>query len=344
MKFILGFLMILMTACQPVFGAAVVFSGNDVKTLKSIIDINGNAKILSGSVNPSSSATSAPRGSIYLNTSTNALYVKTDAGSSTNWIRFDNGLTNPMTTTGDIIYSSDNSGTPARLAASNGTLISTSGVLSYAAHAPTVQRFTSGSGTYTTPAGVKWIRVRMVGGGGGGGGSGNSGTGGAGGAGGNTTFGTSLLVANGGGGGGGTASAPGAGGSASLGTGPIGTALTGGRGQGGGGNGTNNFTAGGSGASTPFGGAGGGGEPSTGGYSAITNSGSGGGGGGSGSANYSGSGGGGGGFVDAIISSPSSSYSYAVGSAGAAGTAGTGTAATGGSGGSGVIIVEEYYH
>jgi hypothetical protein len=35
--------------------------------------------------------------------------------------------------------------------------------------APTVQTFTSGSGTYTTPAGVAYIRVRMVGGGGGGG-------------------------------------------------------------------------------------------------------------------------------------------------------------------------------
>ena len=39
--------------------------------------------------------------------------------------------------------------------------------------APTTQSFTSGtSQTYTTPAGVKWIKVRMVGGGGGGGGSG----------------------------------------------------------------------------------------------------------------------------------------------------------------------------
>lgn len=47
--------------------------------------------------------------------------------------------------------------------------------------APTVQRFTSGSGTYTTPAGVKYIRVRMIGGGGnGGGGTVSAGGGGAG--------------------------------------------------------------------------------------------------------------------------------------------------------------------
>src|SRR6516225_3552961 len=39
---------------------------------------------------------------------------------------------------------------------------------------PTTQVFTTGSGTYTTPAGVLWIEVEMVGGGGGGAGSGTS--------------------------------------------------------------------------------------------------------------------------------------------------------------------------
>ena len=55
---------------------------------------------------------------------------------------------------------------------------------------PTVQRFTSGSGTYTTPNGVK-KKVMMAGGGGGGGGSGTA-SAGSGGAGGNTTFGSSF--------------------------------------------------------------------------------------------------------------------------------------------------------
>jgi hypothetical protein len=66
--------------------------------------------------------------------------------------------------------------------------------------APTVQKFTSGSGTYTKPANVLFLRVRLVGGGGGGGGSAASGNndGGTGTTGGNTTFGTTLLVANGG--------------------------------------------------------------------------------------------------------------------------------------------------
>jgi hypothetical protein len=66
-------------------GNAVIFSGTDVKTLKSNIDLGGQAKILSGTVDPTSSATSAPIGSVYLNSSTGALYRKLDAGSSTNW-------------------------------------------------------------------------------------------------------------------------------------------------------------------------------------------------------------------------------------------------------------------
>ena len=51
---------------------------------------------------------------------------------------------------------------------------------------PTVTRLLSGSGTYTTPSGCKYIKVKMVGGGGGGGGIGSGGTaqnGGAGGSG-----------------------------------------------------------------------------------------------------------------------------------------------------------------
>jgi len=218
---------------------------------------------------------------------------------------------------------------------------------------PTVQKFTTGSGTYTTPSGVQYIRVRMVGGGGGGGAA--STTGGAGGFGGNTTFGSSLLVANGGGPGnsaqyGGAGTSGGSGGTASLGSGPIGTAITGG--TGGPGmpgivGGSFYGSAGGNGGSSPFGGSGGGGSAATiTGQSASANSGSGGGGGGdngSGAGNSSGSAGGAGGFVDAIITSPSSTYSYAVGSGGTNG-AGNGTSGgSGGTGGSGYIEVTEFY-
>lgn len=130
---------------------------------------------------------------------------------------------------------------------------------------PNIIKLTSGSGTYTPSTGTKWIRVRMVGGGGS-----TAPTPGN-----NTTFGTSLLVANGGAAGNGTTgnTSGGAGGSASLGTGPVGIAVNGG----GGGAGT--------------------------GAAGQTNL-------------FSGGGGGAGGYVDAIITSLLSSYSYSVGTGG----------------------------
>lgn len=211
--------------------------------------------------------------------------------------------------------------------------------------APTVQRFTSGSGTYTTPANVLYITVEMVGGGGGGEGSGST-DGTAATAGGNTTFGTSLLTANGGGPGNGRGNGSGGAGGSTTVNSPAVTiaAVTGANGDGstGTGNGTL-FGMGSRGGSSPFGGAGGstGGVGSASGRNASANSGSGGA-GGSGSAVAGAASGAAGGYLKALISSPASTYSYAVGAAGAAGGAGTsGTA--GGDGGSGVIIVTEYY-
>lgn len=212
---------------------------------------------------------------------------------------------------------------------------------------PTVQKFTSGTTqTYTTPANVSFIRVRMVGGGGGGGASGTS-------SGGNSTngtastFGTSLLNAGGGSGSGNVSGATtgGAGGTASLGSGPIGTAVPGSIG----GSGSFNLTANilissGFGAGTPFAGSIGG-VYNGGGNAANVNTGCGGSGGGGGAtANlYSGGGGGAGGYVDAIIASPSASYTYTVGAKGSGGTAG-GSGYAGGDGGSGYIEVTEYYY
>ena len=195
---------------------------------------------------------------------------------------------------------------------------------------------TSGSGTYYTPSGVAWLRVRMVGGGGGGKGAPNAG--GAGSNGSNTTFGSSFLIAGGGLGSsdvgsyntgtGGTAS----GGQINLQGAPGGTGSQGGSQQGG------------PGGSSAFGGAGAGGWNGIAGFAAITNSGSGGGGGGMslGSGSNSGGGGGSGGYVEAYISSPASSYTYTVGAGGGGGTAGT-SGYAGGGGGSGIIIVEENY-
>ena len=214
----------------------------------------------------------------------------------------------------------------------------------------TIQKFTSGTGTYTLPASPApiYIRVVMAGGGGGGSGSGLVNTAGSGGNGGNTTFGSSLLAANGGIGGADAGATPASqGGTASLGTGPVGLALTGGNGQGtfGGYAGFVNLFTGGSGGNGPLGGAGQNGGGVINGSAGATNTGSGGSGaGGPNNAGnyYPGTGGGAGGYVDAIITSLASSYAYAVGAAGTAGTAGT-SGNTGGAGGSGVIIVEEFY-
>ena len=198
----------------------------------------------------------------------------------------------------------------------------------------TIQKFTSGSGTYTRPAGVLYIRVRMVGGGGGGGGGGTSATATSGSDGANSTFGS--LTANGGGG-------------ASLGGGSGGPAsggdlnITGGFGCGGQALVTN-FCGGGVGGTSYFGG-GGRSTPNTSGGTASTNSGSGGGGGGSSNAvglHYGQGGGGSGGYCEKIISSPASTYSYSVGIGGGGGSAGTDGFA-GGNGAAGLIIVEEYY-
>lgn len=208
---------------------------------------------------------------------------------------------------------------------------------------PTVQKFTSGSGTYTTPANVKWIRVRMVGAGGGGGGSGNNYSSTAGTTGGTTTFGSSLLTATGGAGGN-TFGSGGSGGAVAVNSPAVATvALQGGRGQPAWTGISGTGGSGGNGGVSPFGGAGGGGTNDSG-QAAIANSGSGGGGAGGPTTTptFSGSGGGAGGYIDAIISAPSASYSYAVGASGA-GAAGFGGGHAGNASGSGVIIVEEYY-
>lgn len=217
-----------------------------------------------------------------------------------------------------------------------------------AAAAMTVTKYTTGSGTYTTPANCTSIRVLAVGGGGGASGSGTSG-GGSGTAGSDTTFGSSLLVA--GGGGGGTFNGDGgAGGTSSLGSGPIGFAVTGSSGGGLSYVGNAGFQAGGvsggPGGSTPYGGGGASANYNAAGHSAGANSGGGGQGGGgepiSGLNNTVGSGGGSGGWIDAIINSPAATYSYSV-----AGTASGGSAGSngygGGNGGSGMIIIYESY-
>lgn len=73
-------------------GSPLLWVGNAAKLLKSILDINGNAQLHSGAVDPTSSAVDAPMGSLYLNSSTGLIYRKTDNGSSTNWAPFSQGV------------------------------------------------------------------------------------------------------------------------------------------------------------------------------------------------------------------------------------------------------------
>jgi hypothetical protein len=214
---------------------------------------------------------------------------------------------------------------------------------------PTVQRFTSGSGTYTTPAGVTYIIVEMVGGGGGGGGSGTT-SGTAATAGGDTTFGTSLLTAAGGGLGsrGGNSVAGGAATVNSPATSLV--AVTGGSGQGATGHGSAVGTqsarlAGGQGGASALGGTGGGGGISNAGGNGVANTGGGGGGAGQDAVNSAncGTGGGSGAYIKALITAPDATYSYAVGAAGTGQAAGT-SGFAGGNGGSGLIVVTEFYN
>lgn len=206
------------------------------------------------------------------------------------------------------------------------------GTGSTVAKQPTRQIFTSGSGTYTTPTGATRIFVRMAGGGGGGAGSGSAP--GAAGNGVDTTFST-LTAAKGLAASGVTQGAGGAGTNGDI-------NITGG--TGGISSGTAN-TYGGNGGSNVFGGVGtaGGGPSNTGGSPGVTNTGAGGGGAGCGGTVGSGAGGGAGAYVEKTITTPSATYSYAVGTAGAGGSAG-GSGAAGGGGGSGIIIVEESYN
>lgn len=195
------------------------------------------------------------------------------------------------------------------------------------------RQYLTATGTYTTPAGVLWIEIELIGGGGGGAGSGT--TPGNGGSGAASTFGTGPILSSGIAGGavgsvGGAGAVPSGGSVNKTGCG------------GGVGSGVIN-SKGGTGGTGPYGGNGDGGGAGAGaGMAAVANSGAGGGGGGVFNTVNGGGGGAAGGFVCAIINSPLASYGFVIGAGGAGGTAGTG-GAVGGAGGSGGIIVTEHY-
>lgn len=225
---------------------------------------------------------------------------------------------------------------PSEISLGQGVGFSGSSLISFAI-APTTQVLTAGTAaTYTTPAGVKWLEILVVGGGSGGGGGNNAALSTAGGA---TTF--STLTA----GGGAASSFPvvGAGGSASGGY----SNNTGNSGSPGGASSSAANGSGGSGGASIVGGGGAGSIAA--GTAAPANSGAGGGGGGSSNGSVSGAGGSGGasgGWVRAVIAAPAATYTYTIG-AGGAGAAGSNVSSSVGSagaaGGSGRIEVIEHY-
>lgn len=202
--------------------------------------------------------------------------------------------------------------------------------------------------TYTLPTSPAplYIKIKMIGGGGGGGGGGTNGGGQtSGGAGNASAFGTALLIANAGAGGGTVGSGGGSGGGAGQVNSPAINVINVGGGSGSGGSyaASTGGVGGSQGGSSALGGGGAAGPVAGAGSSAATNTGSGGGGGGTSAAStYPGAGGGSGSYIEAVISSPSSTYYYAVGSGGSGGSNGT-SGAVGGAGAIGQIIVQEFY-
>jgi len=250
-----------------------------------------------------------------------------------------------------LIGTIDNTQTTAGTWASAGTVVAVGNKdTTRTTAAPTVQRFTSGSDTYYTPAGVKYLRVTVVGSGGGGAGSGTTNSGGTGTNGNSSTFGSSLLTAAGGSGAAGGIVAPGAGGAATINSPAI--AVVSFTGQTGG---AQSYTLAGAANNGVNGGDGGnsilfaGGGPGTSDWGAgtgsagSTNTGGGGAGGGSNTASVNGgNGGGGAASLIAIIPNPLGSYAYSVGASVGGGAGGT-SGYAGGASGSGLIIVEEMY-
>jgi len=80
-------------APSPALPGAVVENSTTVKIVRSNMDINGVVSYLTGNLNPSSTPVLAAKGSVYASTLTGILYVKTDAGSTTNWNPTGQGIT-----------------------------------------------------------------------------------------------------------------------------------------------------------------------------------------------------------------------------------------------------------
>ena len=122
---ILLFLVLLFTAEIAVGGPAVIYNGDFVKALKSNLKLKDEARVITGSSDPTSVAVDAEAGSLYIR-SNGSVYIKKDAGSSTNWEEIP-GL--PITLTTDVtgVLPVANGGTNASTALNGNRLIYSSG-------------------------------------------------------------------------------------------------------------------------------------------------------------------------------------------------------------------------
>jgi hypothetical protein len=262
------------------------------------------------------------------------LYVWYDDGTSSQWvIAVNSGASSPA---GVLTFNSR-----------AGAVILTTADVAAVSVAPTATTFTAtGAGTYTPPAGVRYIRVRMVAGGGGGGGVVGSN---AGSNGGNSSFLGWTALGGAGGAGGGASGVGGNGGNGGTGgangTGNLVLRLPGAIG----GSGQNNNTiaggtlyfppVGGGGGSTPFG-SGAVNRPAI--ATPSIDTGAGGAGAFSNQLAIGAAGGGGGGeYVEFYVATPTAG-AISVGAGGAGGTFGGGGVG-GGNGSPGLIIIEEFY-
>lgn len=268
------------------------------------------------------------------------------SGSGTYYTTFNFAITSGSATVGATYTNNGNTYTVLRTIASQ-TYLACSGTAAPTASGTLTKSGGTGDSTITFSAVYKpsSILVRMVGGGGGGGGSGTASLG-VGGAGGNTTFDTTLLIANGAAASAGQ-TAGGIGGSYTITSGILGYGIPGGDGCDSGQQVTISgaLNAGGNGGNSYWGGGGSGGNGAPGaGTVGATNSGAGGGGAGAPNAGGSiaGAGGGAGGFVEAWLPNPNASYAYSIGTAGSAGGAGT-SGAAGAAGAAGIIVITEVY-
>ena len=106
-------------------GSPIIWAGNAAKLLKNALKFSNNVEILSGSLDPTSVAVDAPKGSQYLSASTGLTYTKNEAGLTTNWslssgahtfasltdLAASNITSFTTTATGDIgLYSDDGAG------------------------------------------------------------------------------------------------------------------------------------------------------------------------------------------------------------------------------------------